>query len=241
MMRTIDTIMPEQHPDMAIELSNIQFGYSKKNGSILNIPSWAVNTGEQVFIHGASGSGKSTLLNLLSGLLSATTGQVSILGQRLDQMSSQQRDRFRANHIGYVSQQFNLIPYLNAIENIKLANHFSNQASASNTEIDQLLSTLNIPAAQTKKPVHNMSIGQQQRIAIARALINKPALLIADEPTSSLDKDNSDNFMALLKTMASKHKTTLIFVSHDLSLAQHFNRVEALNEINTPEVASHVS
>ncbi|NOQ77096.1 MAG: ATP-binding cassette domain-containing protein [Methylococcaceae bacterium] len=111
---------------MAIELSNVSFHYPENpNHPVLNIPSWSLPTSERGFLHGSSGSGKSTLLNLLNGLLTTTEGHVDILGQRLDQMSNRQRDRFRVNHIGYVFQQFNLIPYLNAIDNIRLASWFS--------------------------------------------------------------------------------------------------------------------
>ncbi len=220
---------------MAIELSNVSFHYPQHpNHPVLNIPSWSLPAGEQVFVHGPSGGGKSTLLNLLSGLLTASEGHVNILGQRLDQMSNRQRDRFRANHIGYVFQQFNLIPYLDAIDNIRLASQFSQRKKMAllDTEIKQLLTTLNMAKKDWQTPARNLSIGQQQRIAIARALINKPQLLIADEPTSSLDQTNRDAFMTLLMSMIADHSITLLFVSHDMSLSDYFSRVEALSDIN---------
>ena len=223
---------------MAIDLANIRFHYPEQpNQNVLNIPSWTLSGGEQVFIHGPSGGGKSTLLSLLSGLLMPCEGQLSILGQRLDQMTSRQRDRFRASHIGYMFQQFNLIPYLNAFDNTLLASHF---ASRKNTpvlrdEIKKLLNTLNISENDWYKPARNLSIGQQQRVAIARALINKPQLLIADEPTSSLDPFNKDTFMALLMSIVSENRITLVFVSHDLSLSNYFNRIESLSDINRLE------
>lgn len=156
------------------------------------------------------------------------------MGQRLDKISSRQRDRFRADHIGYIFQQFNLIPYLDAIDNIKLAHQFAkeNTSSSLEDEIKSLLSSFYIDPADWQKPVAKLSIGQQQRIAIARAMVNKPELLIADEPTSSLDQDNRDNFMKELMAMVSEHNTTLLFVSHDMSLAKHFNRIDALADIN---------
>ena len=224
---------------MTIELKHVRYSYPDNPAKlVLAINHWTVAAGEQVFVHGPSGGGKSTLLNLLSGILQTNTGEVSVLGQRLDQINSRQRDRFRADHIGYIFQQFNLIPYLDAIDNIALAQQFgSEKTSASSTDdIKTLLSSLYIDPADWQQPVAKLSIGQQQRIAIARAMINKPELLIADEPTSSLDQHNRDNFMSELMTMAKQHNTTLIFVSHDLSLAKHFNRIDALAEINTAGV-----
>lgn len=220
---------------MAIELTNIRFHYPEQpNQPVLNIPSWSLLDGEQVFIHGPSGGGKSTLLSLISGLLMPGEGQVSILGQRIDQMASRQRDRFRANHIGYMFQQFNLIPYLNAFDNILLASQFSQRKNTRvlQDEIKNMLTVLNISADDCGKPARNLSIGQQQRVAIARALINKPQLLIADEPTSSLDSINKEAFMALLMSIVSENHITLVFVSHDLSLSNSFNRVESLSDIS---------
>jgi len=228
---------------MAINLTDICFSYPEQpDVPILNIPSWSLPTGENTLIYGSSGSGKSTLLNILNGLLSVSTGSVEVLGQSLEQMTNRQRDKFRANNIGYVFQQFNLIPYLDAIDNVRLASYFSNSISKSslNAEIETLLNTLNMPEKDWKKPVRQLSIGQQQRIAIARALINKPTLLIADEPTSSLDQTNRDSFMTLLMSIVKKHEITLLFVSHDMSLSHYFNRVESLNDINCVE-ALHVN
>ncbi len=220
---------------MAIELSNVRFGYQgAANKPILNIPSWSLASGERAFIHGPSGQGKSTLLSLLSGLLTANEGHVSVLGQRLDKMTSRQRDKFRADNIGYVFQQFNLIPYLDAIDNIRLASQFSQGKKHPQLvdEIKALLTSLSIPATDWQSPTRNLSIGQQQRVAIARALINKPQILIADEPTSSLDQANRDAFMTLLMSIVSDNNMTLLFVSHDMSLAGYFSRVEALSDIN---------
>lgn len=221
---------------MAINLSNVHFSYPESPKSpVLNIQSWSLTKGEHAFIYGPSGCGKSTLLSILNGLLCSNEGNVTVLGQRLDKMSRRQRDAFRAKHIGYVFQQFNLIPYLNAIDNIRLAHYFAKSVSTSslNKDITALLTRLNMPEQDWKKPVRSLSIGQQQRIAIARALINKPTLFIADEPTSSLDKDNTDSFMALLMSVVKNSGITLLFVSHDISLSRYFNRVESFIDINS--------
>ena len=223
---------------MAIKLSDIRYHYAvRPQHTVLNIPSWSLNNGDQVFVHGPSGGGKSTLLGLLSGLLVPNKGQITVLGQRLDNMSNRQRDRFRAQNIGYVFQQFNLMPYLNAIDNVLLATQFSAQKHRVELkdEIKNLFNELNISDKDWSRPTRELSIGQQQRVAIARALINKPQLLIADEPTSSLDEANKDAFMQLLMPMVSKNKMTLLFVSHDLSLSNYFSRVESLSDFNRVE------
>lgn len=235
---------------MSIELNNVRFSYSaegsypaegskEQSNVIVDIAHWQVASGEKVFVQGPSGSGKSTLLNLLSGMLKPSAGEISVLGQRLDAMTNRQRDKFRASHIGYVFQQFNLIPYLDAVENIQLAAHFSvgrhsskSHSAGSHSEISQLLAALNIGEVHWRKPVAQLSIGQQQRIAIARAMINKPEIMIADEPTSSLDLHNRDNFMAELTALAAEYNTTLVFVSHDVTLARYFDRTDCLNDIN---------
>lgn len=220
---------------MAIHLHNVRFAYPEApDNPVLGIGDWRVSRAEQVFVHGPSGTGKSTLLKLLSGLLCASRGEVSVLGQRLDRMSPRQRDRFRADHVGQVFQQFNLIPYLDAVDNIQLAHAFCKRRrrAVKRADANGLLSALGIPGAQRRVPVARLSIGQQQRVAIARALVNEPELLIADEPTSSLDRDNRDGFMALLLSQVERHGMTLLFVSHDLALSRYFGRVEALGDIN---------
>lgn len=222
---------------MTISLEDVSFAYPDTPGNtILHIPHWQVNACESVFIHGPSGGGKSTLLNLLSGILQPSSGALTVLGKRLDTLSARQRDQFRANHIGYVFQQFNLIPYLSAIENIRLASYFcKSKKSVTQNEIESVLHSLELSERLLKTQACKLSIGQQQRVAIARSLINKPELFIADEPTSSLDKKNRDNFMKILLPLVETHKMTLVFVSHDLSLSHYFQRVDELENINQLE------
>lgn len=198
---------------------------------VLDIHHWSVGAGEQVFVHGPSGAGKSTLLNLLAGILLPSAGTIEILGNPLHTLSGSQRDKWRARHIGVVFQQFNLIPYLSGLNNIKLAAHFAKTTNTS-TRASELLTALGLESRIHDQPASMLSIGQQQRVAIARALINQPELLIVDEPTSALDQQNRDAFMSLLLSQVKLHDTTLIFVSHDLGLADRFSRVEALPEIN---------
>lgn len=224
---------------MSIQLEQLQFTYPDRQQAVLNIPEWQLNRGECVFLHGPSGSGKSTLLKLLSGMSRPSSGKVIMLDQDLAALSASKRDQFRANHIGHVFQQFNLIPYLNAVENVALANAFSSKAkNVGNAEITALLHALSITSEQQLLKTEKLSVGQQQRVAIARALINKPEILIADEPTSALDETNSHAFLTLLMEHCKTHNTSLVFVSHDMRLAEHFERCEALTTINHAEAAT---
>lgn len=222
---------------MSLIVKNLRFSYpGKATKPVLNINHWQVDKGERVFVQGESGSGKSTLLNILSGMLSVAHGEIEIFGHRIDQMSARQRDQFRANNIGYVFQQFNLIPYLSVIDNVRLAIHFCRaQNKAAVKDVEQLLERLNIDQGHWHKPASELSIGQQQRVAIARALVNQPKLLIVDEPTSSLDGKNRDDFMSLLMSGLDDSQATLIFVSHDMSLAEHFSRIDSMAEISATE------
>lgn len=227
---------------MSINLSNVCFSYpDQPDKLVLNIPHWAVAEGEQLFVHGPSGGGKSTLLNVLCGLIPVGSGAVEVFGHRLDQLSGRQRDKIRAGNIGYVFQQFNLIPYLDAVENILLAKEFApgvsratKRGAETQAAVESLLEALQVSRTDWRRPTNKLSIGQQQRIAIARALINQPKLLIADEPTSALDQANRDAFLSLIMPMVNEHKITLLFVSHDQTLSHYFKRCEALSDINTP-------
>ncbi len=221
---------------MTIELNGVEFAHpGAPDIPVLQIDNWSVDAGQRVFVHGPSGSGKSTLLNLVSGLLECQQGEVTILGERIDRMSRRQRDRFRANHIGYVFQRFNLVPYLSAIDNVALARSFSEsrEQTLADADIEALLESLNVEPSGWHRPTSQLSMGQQQRVAIARALVNRPELLIADEPTSSLDQDNRDNFLSVLMSLVEEHNMTLLFVSHDMGLARHFGRIQSLDEISS--------
>jgi putative ABC transport system ATP-binding protein len=221
---------------MSIQLSNIVFSYQNTSRNpILNIENWAVERGDKYFIHGPSGSGKSTLLNIVSGLSQPNSGTVEVLGELLNKLSNRQRDKFRANNIGYIFQRFNLVNYLSAVENIKLAQYFCDRKQHKYliTSIYELLELLTVNSNDWHRPVDQLSVGQQQRIAIARAFINQPKLIIADEPTSSLDASARDNFMSLLSTLCNDTQATLLFVSHDTQLKSHFNKTKAFQDINS--------
>ena len=218
---------------MTVSIKNLQFQYKANTKPTLSIPDWQIQTGASVFLYGPSGHGKSTLLNILAGILPCKQAEIEIGGQRLDKMSARQRDRFRARHIGYVFQQFNLINDLNIIDNIKLAADVAHK-KVSRHDISMLLTALQIPESVWQHPAAQLSIGQQQRVAIARALIKQPEFLLVDEPTSSLDKNNRDSFMQLLMRHCEDRKVTLLFVSHDESLQRfldHSVSLESLNQV----------
>ena len=219
-----------------IELSELRYRWPKQARDALFIPQLQVKQGEHVFIKGASGSGKTTLLNLLAGILSPTTGSIRLLGQALERLSGAQRDRLRADHMGVIFQQFNLLPYLSVRENIQLPCEFSKkrrrQAADLNASTTHLLQHLGLATDLGQRNVSDLSVGQQQRVAVARALMGSPELIIADEPTSALDTDMRDSFLKLLFQQAEAQHSTIVFVSHDPYIAPYFPRVIDLNELN---------
>lgn len=225
-----------------ISLENIKFGYVP-NQIVLDIEKLEINKGERVFLHGPSGSGKSTLLNLLAGVLTPQSGNVNILDRDLKTLSQSKRDQFRGDHIGFIFQRFNLINYLSIAENISLPCRSSKLRKdkvkgSMDEEIKRLVDHLNL-APYVNKTVNKLSVGQQQRVAVARALIGNPEFIIADEPTSSLDDDVTDKFIELLLKECSEKETTVIFVSHDKRLAKHFDREIVLKDINNAKEESN--
>lgn len=202
----------------------------------LNIGALALEPGEQVFLHGPSGSGKSTLLNLLAGVLKPDTGDIRLLGASLPALSGAARDRLRADHIGLIFQQFNLIPYLSVLDNVRLPCRFSKRrrerAGDPGESAARLLRHLDLDEALWRRPATALSVGQQQRVAAARALIGMPELVIADEPTSALDAERQAAFLDLLANECAAAGAALVFVSHDRRLAGRFSREVALAEIN---------
>ncbi|MBZ2169123.1 ABC transporter ATP-binding protein [Marinobacter sp. F4216] len=216
---------------LAIQTRSLEFQWQPRQKP-LAFPDIHLLAGEHLFLHGPSGAGKSTFLSLLSGMLAPVTGSVTILGTELSALPASARDRFRANHLGVIFQQFNLVPYLTVLANVTLPCSLSklrSKATAPNTdeEAHRLLSALAIPEGLWHRKVTQLSIGQQQRVAAARALIGAPGVILADEPTSALDTDNRDRFLKLLLNLADKRNTSVLFVSHDHRLASHFHhRVE---------------
>lgn len=219
-----------------INLQNVRFRWPDQEADMLYLPELVVEKGEHLFIQGPSGSGKTTLLNLLTGINLPNSGSIMALGTPLERLNSRQRDQFRADHLGVIFQQFNLLPYLSLMENVQIPCGFSKRKKANAGDINEtalrLLAHLRIPESLLNKPVAKLSVGQQQRTAVARALIGNPEIVIADEPTSALDTDNRDRFLELLFQETEEQGSTLIFVSHDHYIASKFNKVIDLTEIN---------
>jgi putative ABC transport system ATP-binding protein len=222
--------------EQAVDIKELVFAYNSAK-PVLKIHELAVAKGEKVFLHGPSGSGKTTLLGLLAGVLKADQGSVNILGRDLARMSGPARDGLRGAHLGYIFQLFNLIPYLNVIENIMLPCRVSKERGrrldgvAPEKAAKEMADRLGIGAILFEK-VTDLSVGQQQRVAAARALLGAPELIIADEPTSSLDEDQRENFLDLLFTQCREIASTLLFVSHDRRMMPLFDRAISLPEIN---------
>lgn len=223
-----------------VELRDVSFGW-RTGQPLLQIPAFDVAAGERVFISGPSGSGKSTLLGLIGGVLTPTSGTVRVLGESLGALSAARRDALRVDRIGFIFQMFNLLPYLSVRDNVALPCRFSprrrERATAGGLELrleaERLLGRLGLAdAGLLDRRVTELSIGQQQRVAAARALIGKPELLIADEPTSALDADARASFLELLMTECRTAGSAIVFVSHDRSLAARFDRQVDLLALN---------
>ena len=222
--------------DPAISVRDLRFAWPG-NPVLLDVAAFDLSRGERLFLRGPSGSGKSTLLGLIAGVLEPQAGTIEVLGEDMAALSGSKRDRLRADGLGVIFQLFNLVPYLSVVQNVTLPCRFSSarRAAAGDPpeEARRLLARLGLSDEKLlARPVTELSVGQQQRVAVARALIGGPKLLIADEPTSALDANARDNFIALLNEEAARSGAALLFVSHDGALASHFDRSLDLSEIN---------
>jgi len=225
---------------LVVELTGVRFSWNGAAPCLIDIETLHIGCGERVFLRGPSGAGKSTLLSLLAGVVTPQSGTVRILGKNIGGLGSAQRDRFRADHIGLIFQMFNLIPYLSVVENVTLPCGFSERrrrlAGGAQAEAVRLLQHLDMAEGDVlHRPVTELSVGQQQRVAAARALIGAPELIVADEPTSSLDADRRAAFIDLLFRECEKAQAALIFVSHDPALAGLFDRAIEFTELNRSE------
>ncbi len=223
----------------ALALTDVAFAWPGRGGFSLACPTFEMAPGESVLLLGASGSGKSTLLSLVCGIVAADAGTVLVDGTDLGAMRAGARDRFRAERIGVIFQQFNLLPYARVADNILLPLRFAPERRAragdAGTEAERLCAALGLPGDVLATPAGRLSVGQQQRVAVARALIGAPPLIVADEPTSALDAETQDTFLGLLFTQAREAGSSLLMVSHDERLGARFDRVIRLEEIVTTE------
>jgi len=221
-------------PVVAIE--NLQFKWQSTSLFSLNIPNFRIYRGESILLLCPSGCGKSTLLNMICGLVTPQLGSIHILGENIKSMFPHQRDRFRADHIGVIFQMFNLISFSTAIDNVILPLSFSprRRERVLGTDIEEakrLLTSLGVDDNLFRTQTSKLSVGQQQRVAAARALIGEPEIIVADEPTSALDSSRRDEFLSLLFNQASRANTTIIMVSHDETNQHCFDRVLKMEEL----------
>ena len=215
-------------------LETLGLEYHYQQGKKIVFPDIGLKRGQRLLISGFSGCGKTTLLSLIAGALKLQAGDIKFDGINYSTMSPLLLDQFRADHIGYIFQTLNLIPFLSVSENIALGVRFSqsrkSKVSNLNQEVVRLVSSLGLEREALKIPVSRLSVGQQQRVAAARALIGKPDLILADEPTSALDSDTTKKFLNEVMETFDSNKQAIIMVSHDESIAPYFDTVIDFNK-----------
>jgi len=219
-----------------LAIDSLRFAWPGENRPVLDIERFNVAAGQKVFLHGPSGSGKSTLLAAVGALVVPQSGRIELCGKDLATLSRGGRDRFRADHLGVIFQQFNLLPWLDVVANVILPCRFSSARAQRAGQVEaaarRLLAAMDLEHSLWHRRADTLSVGQQQRVAAARALIGQPELVLADEPTSALDADRRDRFLDLLFERIDEAGSALLFVSHDLALGARFDRVVELPEIN---------
>ena len=218
-----------------IRLDSLRFYWSKFADFKIYIPKLEIGRGEKVLLLGESGSGKTTLLSLICGFLSPISGDIFLNEQKLNDLKANKKDQFRSDNIGIIFQQFNLLPYANVIDNITLPLYFSKNRDSRVTNHREaalnLCRSLQLSESTIAMQANKLSVGQQQRVAVARALIGNPSLIIADEPTSSLDASTQKKFLDLMFRQIEEHKSTLLMVSHDASISNYFDRTINIKDI----------
>jgi putative ABC transport system ATP-binding protein len=216
-----------------VEIRQLEKSYREPDGTplpILHIPHFDVDAGEQVVLRGRSGCGKTTFLHSVAGLLTITAGSIKIGGVKINELSEVGRDRFRARNIGYVFQTFNLLPGFTALENVMLGMAFTGQPS-DRSRAESLLDRVGLSHRLQHRP-RALSVGEQQRVAVARALANKPVLLLADEPTANIDPAHQQQVIDLLRGVCADENVAMLLVTHAPEVSDQFERVEFLENIN---------
>lgn len=223
-----------------LELTNVEKSYLEPDGSrlaILDIPSFQLAAGEQTAMIGRSGCGKTTLLHVIAGISHADAGDIVLDKVQVRRLSEEARDRFRAHRIGYVFQTFNLLPGFSALENVILGMSFA-RGKRDVTRARELLNRVGLSHRATHKPVA-LSVGEQQRVAVARALANRPSLLLADEPTANIDPTNQQNVIDLIRNTCREENISLLIVTHAMEVADQFERIDRLEDINRVTQSKH--
>ena len=225
-----------------LKISDVRYRWPGRASFELSIADFSVKAGESVLLLGESGSGKSTLLSLICGAIVPDSGSIEVDGTNISNMSASKRDRFRAEQIGVIFQQFNLLPFGSVSDNIRLPLRFApkrgRRVEDPRSEAQKLCASLNLPPELLHARAANLSVGQQQRVAVARALIGQPPLILADEPTSALDAGSQNAFLDLLFSQAQASGLSLVMVSHDPRLSTRFDRVVQLEDLMTKSEAA---
>ena len=229
-------------PNLVLSIESLRYRWPGDAQDTLAIDALSLERGESLFLYGPSGSGKSTLIATIAGTVEIAPKVVSVAGTDLAALRGGAKDRFRGNHIGLIFQVFNLVPWLSALENVLLACEHAPMrrerlVKNARQEALDLLNALGLEQALVERSAGDLSIGQQQRVAAARALIGSPELVLADEATSALDAETRDRFVDLLITHCAKIGTALLFVSHDRALEPRFSRSLDFSALN--RVAEH--
>lgn len=217
---------------MSLELIDVRKSYREPGGEVLpvlNIPHFRLDEGEQVALIGQSGGGKTTLLNVISGITRPDSGRVIVGGVDVTELSEPARDRFRAERIGIVFQTFHLLPAFTAYENVLLGMAFAGKQNREYAA--ELLELVGLKARMNHRP-NQLSVGEQQRVSVARALASRPRLMLADEPTASVDMANQNNILSLLRDACREKNVSLLLVTHSREVSDQFDRVEQLSEFN---------
>ncbi|MCU0709692.1 MAG: ABC transporter ATP-binding protein [Pirellula sp.] len=218
---------------MLLEIRDLKKSYAEPGGGkvpILDIAEFHVDEGEQVVLRGESGGGKTTLLHLISGLVQPDSGSIRLEGVELTGFSEAKRDRIRASKMGYVFQTFNLLPAFTALENVRLAMTFARRA-VDGSRAKDLLARVGLSDRMHYLP-SQLSVGQQQRVSVARALVNRPKLLLADEPTANVDPANQSRIIELIQSSCLEERVALLLVTHSDEVSKRFARVEQLGQLN---------
>lgn len=224
---------------MILQLQNVRKSFREPDGHrlpILNVPRFSVERAEQMVLVGPSGCGKTTLLHVIAGISRADSGVIRIDGIDIAQLSEAARDRFRAARIGYIFQTFNLLPGFSALENVMLGMTFA-WGRKDRSRAEGLIERVGLSSRATHKP-SALSVGEQQRVAVARALANRPSLILADEPTANVDRGNQQQIVELIRETCREERVALVLVTHSLEVSEQFDRVDRLESINQPNVAA---
>ncbi|MEE8106768.1 MAG: ABC transporter ATP-binding protein [Planctomycetota bacterium] len=216
----------------ALEIAGLEKSYLTPDGekhTVVRVPEFALDAGAHIALQGSSGSGKTTFLHLIAGILAADNGRIRIAGEEITGLSEAERDRARAQHIGYVFQTFNLLQGYTALENVTLAMRFG--AGVDRAKAESLLERVGLGDRMAYRP-RQLSVGQQQRVAVARALANGPQLVLADEPTGNLDRTHAFEAVDLIREVCRENEAALLLVSHDAAILDRFEDRRAFTDVN---------